>query len=84
MKIPAPKPLQKYLKAENWHLRDANWSPDFIESAQKAEWFYHQERGPIDKFDGVIAITPEVLKRIITITGSITIDGIEFAPDNFA
>lgn len=78
-----PEPLQRYLSADKWFLRDSNWSPDFPTSAEKALWFYRQENGPEKNIDGVVAVTPNFIESLIKLTGNITVNGIEFTPENF-
>ncbi|PIY95508.1 MAG: hypothetical protein COY66_06610 [Candidatus Kerfeldbacteria bacterium CG_4_10_14_0_8_um_filter_42_10] len=78
-----PWPLQKYLNASKWFMRDSNWSPDFPTAAQKAEWFYHQEGGPEENLNGVIAVTPTFIQSLLKLTGEITVNGISFNSDNF-
>lgn len=78
-----PWPLQKYLNAEKWFLRDSNWSPDFPTTAQKAEWFYHQEGGAEANFDGVIAVTPTFIQSLLGLIGEIKVNGITFTEANF-
>lgn len=83
LSIAPPEPLVKYLKADRWFFRDSNWSPDFPEAAEKALWFYEQERGPISNFDGVIAVTPTFIESLIELTGDLTVQGITFNKENF-
>ncbi|PIS42116.1 MAG: hypothetical protein COT24_05260 [Candidatus Kerfeldbacteria bacterium CG08_land_8_20_14_0_20_40_16] len=78
-----PWPLQKYLNATKWFMRDSNWSPDFPIAAQKAEWFYHQEGGGEENFNGVIAVTPTFIQSLLGLTGEIEVNGIKFNSDNF-
>lgn len=66
-KIVPPKPIQKISAA--WSLHDSNWFPDFPTSAKKAIIFYEKTGGPTA--DGVIAVTPVVLERLLEITGPI-------------
>lgn len=84
-KIETPKPFQTYNKRMEWYFRDSNWAPDFPTSAEKAQWFYHTEGGT-EEFDGVIAITPTFIEKILALTGPITIPGYpyEFNADNFS
>lgn len=71
---PAPKPIQDYLKVDQWQFRDSNWSPDFAEGAKWALWLYRQEGGrAADRIDGVIGVTATVLEELINLTGSITV-----------
>ena len=83
LNIDPPEPLKKYLKSERWFLRDSNWSPDFPATAEKALWFYEQERGPVKNFDGVIAVTPTFIESLIELTGELTVQGITFNKENF-
>jgi hypothetical protein len=62
-----PSPIQKMSAV--WTMHDANWFPDFPTSAEKVAWFYEKTGGPT--VDGVIAITPELLKDLLEITGPI-------------
>lgn len=80
-KVP-PLPIQKYLKQAQWFLRDVNWDPDFPTTAQEAIRFYHDERGPIARFDGVIAFTPRLIEDLLLVTGSINIKDSTFSADN--
>lgn len=78
-----PKVLAEHLKVDRWYFRDSNWSPDFSISAQKALEFYQAEGGvESDRIDMVVAFTPTVLEELLGITGSFTVDGIDFTSDN--
>lgn len=66
-RIVPPAPIQKI--SANWSLHDSNWFPDFPKSAEKACWFYEKTGGPT--VDGVIAMTPTVMQKLLEITGSI-------------
>lgn len=81
--IVPPKPIQKI--SAGWSLHDSNWFPDFPTSAEKARFFYEKTGGPTT--DGVIALTPRVLERLLTILGpvdlpeyGVTIDANNFLP----
>jgi len=82
--VPTPKPMQLYNRVYDWAFRDSNWSPDFIASAEKSEWFYKIQGGE-ENFDGVIAITPDLLVSFIKLTGPIEIPGYPytFTSENF-
>lgn len=79
--IAPPEPLRKI--TERWYLRDTNWFVDYPVSAQKAVEFFEKESGPT--VDGVIAITPEVIRNLIAITGPIEVPGydVTVTEDNF-
>ena len=62
-----PAPIQKMSAV--WTMHDANWFPNFPTSAEKVSWFYEKTGGPT--VDGVIAITPELLRDLLAITGPI-------------
>lgn len=90
-KVVPPWPIKKYMKVENWYLRDANWSPDWPTSAKQIEWAYKTEApfsddptiNPAPNFDGVLAVTPEMVTDLLGIVGPITVDGQEYNQGNF-
>jgi hypothetical protein len=88
IKVTPPEALKKYLN-KDWYFRDANWSPDWPTSAEKLLEFYILENNaqakpdPIKNFDGVIAITPEIITELMKITGPITVDGETYTSQNF-
>ncbi len=66
---PAPEPLQRYMQLYLLALRDANWSPDFPTSAATArDLFTLTQQRPLD---GVIALTPTTVERIIGALGTL-------------
>lgn len=69
-----PQPFQEYLDIHWWGLRDANWYPHFPTTAKKVINFYNELGGELE-IDGVVALTPNVLKRALRITGPIKIEG---------
>lgn len=90
--IAPPAPLEKYLGVKKWYLRDANWSPDWPESAQKIEWFYQKENDLLGskkvnnfngEFNGVIGITPEFVTDLLDLVGPIEIEGTKYDKNNF-
>lgn len=80
-KIVPPLPIQKISAA--WSLHDSNWFPDFPMSAQKAIMFYEKTGGPTA--DGVIALTPTVMQKLLVITGPIEMPeyDVTLTADNF-
>ena len=68
-RVVPPLPIQKI--SADWSLHDSNWFVDFPLSAQKAMDFYERTGGPT--VDGVIAITPAMMKKFLVITGPITL-----------
>ncbi len=63
--VEPPTPL--LLSNKKWEFQDANWFPDFKESAEKTLWFYRHSRNIT--LDGVIAINSSVLQRLLSLVG---------------
>lgn len=86
--VTPPEPIKKYL-VDKWYMRDANWSPDWPTSAENILHFYNLENSaqaqpdPLRNFDGVIAITPEVIIDLMKLTGPIPHGGEIYTADNF-
>jgi hypothetical protein len=80
-RIVPPAPIQKI--SANWSMHDSNWWPDFPVSAEKATLFYEKTGGPT--VDGVIAITPAVLQKLLEITGPVEMPdyGVTIDKNNF-
>jgi len=80
-KVVPPMPIQKISAA--WSMHDANWFADFPTSAQKIALFYEKTGGPT--VDGIISLTPNVIKKILAITGPIEIESYNttVTKDNF-
>ena len=58
---------------DSFRMRDSNISPDFPTSAKLIMQKYQEESG--QAVDGVIMITPEIIKDILKVTGALTISG---------
>ena len=71
--IEPPQPLK--IVTNRWFLRDANWFVDYSASARKIIEFFEKEGGPT--VDGVIALTPEVIRELLKVTGPIQVPGYE-------
>ena len=67
-----PQPLTDFMLLELFLFRDANFWPDFPQSAQQAIdlYRYGQERPPVD---GAIAIDQQFLKLLVEAIGAVTI-----------
>ncbi|NTV55366.1 MAG: DUF4012 domain-containing protein [Candidatus Moranbacteria bacterium] len=80
--IVPPTPIQKISTA--WSLHDSNWWPDFPTSAEKAMYFYEKTGGPT--VDGVITLTPTVIRELLRLTGPIDMPeyGVTIDADNFS
>lgn len=84
---PPPPIMQRELGIPAWFLRDANWSPDFPESAARIADFYVREmkqgRDVDVHLDGVIALQPELFRRLLLLTGPVIVEDKTFGADNF-
>lgn len=86
-KEPVPEPLARELGVPALFLRDANWSPDFPQSAERLMDYYHRELSlasvPHNPLDGALALQPGFFEELLRLTGPIVVDGREFNADNF-
>lgn len=88
IRVEPPDPIKTYLNKQ-WYMRDANWSPDWPTAAEKILWFYRQENAaqpkpdPLQDFDGVIAVTPELITELMKLTGPLTVEGQTYNSENF-
>jgi len=72
--IAPPYPMEDTLNIGSWKLRDSNYSPDFPTNVENAVMFYEMGGGK-ETFDGVIAVTTDVLLRALEVTGPVEIPG---------
>lgn len=85
--VPEPEAIKKYLfnnEHPGWRLRDANWHPDFVESAKAIEWFLSE--GGVSAPDGFGAITLNPLISVLRQTGPLALadyGGLKIDADNF-
>ena len=63
-----PFPMRRQL-TQSFGIRDSNWFADFPESSRKMLGFLEEEASVAA--DGVIAFTPDVFERLLTVTGPI-------------
>ena len=68
-----PEPLQRFMLADYWVTRDANWSPDFPTAAQQAQVLYTLSTGV--KTQGVIAFNQLAIQKILEVIGSVQVPG---------
>ncbi|MDO9509656.1 MAG: DUF4012 domain-containing protein [Candidatus Magasanikbacteria bacterium] len=66
--VEPPTPI--LLSNKKWEFQDANWFPDFKNSAEKMLWFYRYSRNTT--LDGVIAVNSSVLQRLVSLIGPVT------------
>jgi Protein of unknown function (DUF4012) len=69
-----PYPMRETLHIDSWKLRDSNYSPDFPENAKRAEEFYRMGSGT-ENFDGIVAVTTNVLTSFLKVIGPVEIEG---------
>ncbi len=84
---PSPAPIVKWLEQKNLFFRDANWSPDFSQTAQVLLRQYAEQRAlaqvPVPEFDGIIALEPDLFRRLMRLIGPLQIEDQTFTADNF-
>ena len=85
LKTIPPKPVQAIVT--NWRAADANWFFDFPASARKVKYFIESSnlyQGKI-AFDGVIAVSHNVVRDLLSLTGPIEIsdEKVVIDKDNF-
>ncbi len=69
----SPPPFLRYMGIDQWVFRDANWSPDFPTSAQKAVELYRISRD-LD-VDAVLAVDQHALKAIVSPLAPLEVEG---------
>lgn len=77
-----PSPITKYLLEKTWFMRDGNWYPDWPMSAELIQNMYAEQTGKNTKFTAVIAINPNLIKSLLSLTGPIVVEGQKFDADN--
>jgi|GEM_PF-801286 len=66
--VEPPAPLKEYLfQTGGWRLRDANWDPNFPDSAKTISWFFNQ--GGSKQYNVIVAINLHLVQEILEITG---------------
>jgi hypothetical protein len=68
-----PEALKRFMLADYWVTRDANWSPDFPTSARQAQELYTLSTGI--NTQGVFAFNQLAVKRILEVIGAVQIPG---------
>ncbi|HEM61515.1 MAG TPA: DUF4012 domain-containing protein, partial [Chloroflexi bacterium] len=71
----APQPLEEYMLAQIWLLRDATWYADFPSSAEVARELYHLDRGVL--VDGVIAADLTAMQLLVGAMEPLELEGYE-------
>lgn len=82
-----PAVLTKELGVRAWFLRDSNWSPDFPRSAERLIDVYERQtkigRNKDIRLDGVIALQPEFFRRLLELTGPLSVEDQTFTQSDF-
>jgi hypothetical protein len=68
-----PEPLKRFMLADYWVTRDANWSPDFPTTSQQAQLLYQLSTSIPTQ--GVIAFNQLAVKRILEVIGPVQVPG---------
>lgn len=68
-----PEPLKRFMLADYWVTRDANWSPDFPTTSQDAQALYTLSTGV--QTQGVIAFNQLVVAKILEVIGPVQVPG---------
>jgi hypothetical protein len=84
-KIVPPKPLQ--LEETGWRPADGNWFFDFPTSASATIALFNASSlyaNTSTTFDGAIAVTPQVMSNLLSVTGPVTVSNaaVGIAPTN--
>lgn len=61
--IEPPFAIRRFLKSPHWYLKDSNFNPDFIQSADSASFFVDLEES--EKVDGVVAVDLNFLSQLL-------------------
>jgi hypothetical protein len=72
MSVDPPWAIREYVRPDDLQIQDANWWSDFptsaallMEMTAAAGW---------EVFDGVVAVQPETIQQLMTVTGPITVE----------
>lgn len=83
-RLPAPWPMEKLL-ADQWYhgysFRDANYSPNFSDSARELMRVYRLTRAS-EQIDGVIAVNFRVLEDLLESLGPVKVEDKYLSKDN--
>ncbi len=71
----APQPLERYMLAELWFVRDANWFADFPTTARAVRDLYQLDQGVL--VDGVMAADLEAVALMVAALGPVQLEEYE-------
>jgi len=69
--VEPPIEIKTHLGEAAWHMRDANWNPDFSKASNDIQWFLDKTINK--KVDGVIGINLAVAKSFLEVIGEIKV-----------
>ncbi|MDD3661479.1 MAG: DUF4012 domain-containing protein, partial [Candidatus Dojkabacteria bacterium] len=72
--VQPPESLSEVLNVDSWTVSLSNWSPDFPQSAEAAEYLL-QEAGTITNADGVIMVDLEFVRSLLDVWGTVSVAG---------
>ncbi len=76
---PLPEKIKKYhLNVNQFYIRDANLSPDFVESVKLFNSLYDNSSQRVE-YDGIIAIDTYILVDLLDIFGDTHVQGVVFS-----
>lgn len=70
-----PLPLTEQMGLQLWTVRDANWSPDFVEASEVARALYAQDQGVFTQ--GAFAFDLEAVRLLVGALGPLQVEGID-------
>lgn len=73
--VEPPFAIRRYLKSKDLFLKDSNFDPDFREVGQSSSYIFSLETG--QGADGVLAADLNFIKRLLTLTGPLELEGFE-------
>lgn len=68
---PQPWPIQQYFPQDGFLLHDATWFADFPKSGAEVMSMYAETDWP--PIDGVVAVEPDAISRMLDVTGPVTV-----------
>ena len=71
--LPPPPDMTRFMGATQWFIRDANWAPDFPQTAKTAEQFYQLDQGV--SVDGTMAVDQRMVALLLRALGPLTLPG---------
>ncbi len=74
-RLSAPAEISTLLGEEKLYLRDANWNPDFKDTARTISWFINEALN--QPVDGIIGVNYNLAQNLLKNTGEITVESYE-------